>query len=404
MPVRHLLITGANGYIGAALVERALAQGLTVSILGRNDIPGQRCFPWRLGDPVPAEALDGVDAVIHLAHDWSDTGDTNLAGTRLLLEAARSRGLRVVFASSVSAREGALNRYGRIKYAIEGLLTAPAEIAARIGMVYGGPPRSQWGMLCRITGLTPVLPMLETGKPVQPIHLDDLCEGLLRLAALAEPGRAVYGLAASPPVAFGAMLAAIARHRHGRRLHLINIPLSFALAGIDLAARVPGLPRIDRERLLGLAGLPVIDTAESLDELGLTLRSLDAGLAPGAGALRRRLLGEGGTLLRYVLGRAPSPWAARRYVRALAADGEATPLDLPGRCPALLRMTEPLDDSPLRRRLYLATLIAEASPAATEVFHDHAGRPLPALLASLAGTALIEAVCLPIRLLAGRRK
>jgi len=417
MAVRHLLVTGGSGYIGTALVEAALAGGTAVTVLGRHDLAARRRrrqIRWGLGEPVPdaAFATDGdfpaVDAIVHLAHDWTDDREDeangNIAGTGLLLEAARRHGARLVFASSVSAWSGALNRYGRIKYRIEGMLRGPGETAARIGMVYGGPARAQWGMLCRITGLGPLLPMLETARPVQPIHLDDLCSGLLRLAAREAGGRAVWGLAASRPIPFGAVLAAIARHRHGKRLIVIDIPLGAALAAVTLAAKIPGLPRIDRERVLGLAGLPVIDTADSLAELGLTLRSLEDGLGPTPAEDRRALLNEGWALLRYVLGREPPAWATRRYVRALAAEGRTRPLPLAAavrRWPPLLRALEPLEDSPLTQRLYLATLIAEAGPAASMVFHDHAGRPLPALLASLAATAAIEALCLPLRLLAG---
>jgi nucleoside-diphosphate-sugar epimerase len=415
----HILLTGAGGYIGARLLEVLQSQGAIVTVLGRApsgllNRTEVSVVPWRLGEAVPDQAFAAkgeappVDVVIHLAHDWADdsTPNLNIEGTRRLLAAARAHGVRVVYASSVSAREGALNRYGRIKYEIEAMLEPPRELAARIGMVYGGPLRGQWGTLCRISGLAPVLPMLEHRKPVQPIHLDDLCEGLLRLATLEEPARAIYGLADPGPLPFGDTLAAIARHRHGRRLRLVNIPLGFALGVVGLASKIPGLPRIDRERLLGLAGLPVIDTADSLAELGLVLRRFEDGLRPEPWRIRRALLGEGAVLLRYVLGHRPPPSAARRYLRGVSAEaGGQAPLALPAAVrtwPPLLRLIEPVGgNSPLARRLYLATLVAEATPGGGAVFYDHAGRGRLGLLVSLAATGLIEVLCLPMRLLPG---
>lgn len=414
----HILLTGANGYIGARLLDVLQRKGVIVTVLGTAPLGlsnrvGVSVVPWRLGQPVPdqafADAAPPVDAIVHLAHDWADDSvpNLNVEGARLLLTTARARGLRVVYASSISAREGALNRYGRIKYEIETMLKPPRELAARIGMVYGGPLKAQWGALCRISGLSPVLPMLECGKPVQPIHLDDLCEALARLTMLETPTRAIYGLAAPVPAEFGDMLIAIARSRHNRRLRLINVPLGFALWAVGLAGMVPGPLRIDPERLLGLAGLPVIDTADSLTELGVTLRPLEDGLRPEPWRTRRALLAEGAVLLRYILGHQPPPLAARRYLRGVAAGANGqTPLMLPAAArswPALLRLIEPLGvDSPLASRLYLATLVAEATPGGGDVFYDHAGRGRPGLFLSLAATGATEILCLATRLFSGR--
>lgn len=418
MALRHLLVTGGSGYIGSRLIATALERGLFVTRLARADgaaHPRLRWYPWALGDQVPDAAMAGagdippVDAVLHLAHDWNDRAEpnANLVGSRHVLEAARRHGARMVFCSSVSARPDALNRYGRVKGAIEALMLAPAELSARIGLVYGGPPLGQWGSLGRIVALAPVLPMLEAGTPVQPIHLDDLCEGLLRLCALERPARAVYGLADATPLAFGAFLDALARARLGRGVRFISIPFQLALALVDLAAKVPGLPRVDRERILGLAGLPVVDSRDSLAELGLELRPLARGLAPEPWERRRALLAEGAILLRYMLGRAPSPWAVRLYARGLGKAGLAEPLGLPAilrRCPPALRLMEPLGgDGPLKARLYIASLVAEATPGGAAVFYDHRGGSPAAGLARLVPVGLAEALCLPFRLILGRR-
>jgi NADH dehydrogenase len=261
----RILVTGAHGYIGARLTEKLREAGHDVVTLCN----------WRLGEAVTFNPAP--HAIIHLAHDWKND-DANLRGTALLLSASRSAGVkRLVLASSVAARPDALNRYGRVKAAIEATLTGPGEVAARIGMVYGGEPRAQWGMLTRLAKL-PILPMLYPGAQVQPIHLDDLVEGLMRLATRERLEGRSYTLAGAP-VAFGEFLRRLGRIRFGRAPLLIPIPSGLALALVDLAARVPGLPKVDRERILGLAGIRTQDSAGALAELSLRLRPLEEGLA-----------------------------------------------------------------------------------------------------------------------------
>lgn len=414
---QHLLVTGGNGYIGRHLVAEAVERGWFVTFLSRSVAavgPRLRHYSWTLGQDVPAEAFSisgdfpAVTCVMHLAHDWQDDSQPNInvTGSTRIFEAGREHGARIVFCSSISARPEALNRYGRVKAEVEALLRPGNETSARIGMVYGGAPQAMWGTLCKITALSPVLPMLEADKPVQPIHVDDLCWLLAELACRPELCLPVYGLAAPQPLPFGKFLEATARHRHGRALRLISIPLGLALSAADVLNRIPGLPKIDRERILGLAGLPFLETADSLSRLGMVLRPLEQGLAEGVPHRWRRALREASALLSYVSGVKPSKASLRRYVRSTAHHSLTQPLNLPDwvlYMPAMLRLFEPMDkESSLSKRLYLAALIAEAAPESAASFHDYQGRRRVTSLLSLARIAIVEAVCMPLRLL--RRK
>ncbi len=104
------------------------------------------------------------------------------------------------------------------------------------------------------------------------------------------------------------------------------------------------------------------------------------------------------------------PAVARRYARALVAESESEPLALPAaahRLPALLRLVEPPPGATAelwRRRLLLATRIVEMTPEAAPVFHQYRRRALPLSLLVLAGHALLEALWLPSRWLAARRR
>ncbi len=108
----NITITGASGLIGSRLVERLRARGDDVTSLSRNpSSPGAlRWLPEQ--EPAPAAALNGSDAVIHLAGEnvaqrWSDDAKRSIRSSRELgtrnlvagIEAAEPRP-RVLISSS----------------------------------------------------------------------------------------------------------------------------------------------------------------------------------------------------------------------------------------------------------------------------------------------------------------
>jgi 2-alkyl-3-oxoalkanoate reductase len=115
---RTILVTGATGGLGAALVDEALGRGHTVRATGRSVSAGTRL--QALGaDFISADLthpqtdlhalLDGCDAVIHaaaLSASWGPRAAfeaSNVVLTRRLLDAARAAGVaRFVFVSSPS--------------------------------------------------------------------------------------------------------------------------------------------------------------------------------------------------------------------------------------------------------------------------------------------------------------
>jgi nucleoside-diphosphate-sugar epimerase len=409
----HIVVTGANGYIGRRLVELAVADGRAVTILGRSApllAPSIRYVSWQLGGELPIlESGAGRTALVHLAHDWSDRDldGVNQRGTGILLAHARqSRIQRFVFASSVSARAEALNAYGRIKWAIEQQLEGSDTVAARIGLVYGGAARGMYGLLLRLVSLTPVLPMVQPSRPVLPIHIDEVCRGLLAFADNDATGW--KGLAAPEPISFAEFLKTLSREGFAASLMVPTVPLRLALAGASLAGLVPFAPRVDKERILGLAGTCPIDSKADLDALGLDVQPMVVHLRRSALGTKA-LLREGRVLCCYIL-RDPAPSdVIRRYVRAVRAvsqqarDQAAGPLALPRltlAAPPLLRLYEPLrQDSLLTQRLRIATALAEWAPG---------GAPIGQCIGSMTAVFLmlwqvmLDIAVLPLRWWLGR--
>ncbi len=391
--MRHLIVTGGGGYIGGRVVRRALAQGWAVTALSRSrrGVPvGARHVVWGLGEGLPADVGDAQGAaVIHLAHDWGVRAEANAAGTQALLAGCRAAGVgRFVFVSSQSARADAANIYGRVKWGIEQILDRDGEVSARVGLVYGGPVQAMFGLLCKLTGMTPVLPMIDPWRKVQPIHIDEVAEGLLRLAE--RGGRGWVGLAAAEGVAFGTFLKVLAREFHGRGLMVLPVPVRFALLACDVSARIPFFPTVDRERVLGLAGTRAMACGAHLAALGLEVAPIEVGLRREVGS-RRAILAEGRGLLRYVLGAAPGVDLLRRYVRAVGGGGAVA------RPWGALRVMEAFAGPVLAGRLDLALALAEASPEGERALMagSRFGR-----LARLSLGLVVDGVMLPVRVAA----
>lgn len=95
----NILVTGASGLIGSALVPSLTEAGHTVTRLTRSQPrPDERAIPWDpMRGPLDASALVGIEAVVHLAGEtiaqrWTSEvkariRDSRVKGTQVLCEA-----------------------------------------------------------------------------------------------------------------------------------------------------------------------------------------------------------------------------------------------------------------------------------------------------------------------------
>jgi uronate dehydrogenase len=129
-----VLLTGAAGRIGAALLTRLPDHGWTVRAFDREPVPA--AADGMVGDIGSTADLDramvGVDAVVHLAGvpteaPWPQLREANVDGLMNVFEAARRAGIRrIVWASSNHAT-------GFTPVTRE----LPADVAARPDTLYG---------------------------------------------------------------------------------------------------------------------------------------------------------------------------------------------------------------------------------------------------------------------------
>jgi 2-alkyl-3-oxoalkanoate reductase len=110
-----VLVTGGTGFLGRRLVERLLAAGRQVTLLGRTPAPdlekrGVRFVRAAIEDAGAVKnACAGVESVFHLAArvgvwgPYEEFFRTNVLGTRVLLEGCRAQGVsRFIYTSTPS--------------------------------------------------------------------------------------------------------------------------------------------------------------------------------------------------------------------------------------------------------------------------------------------------------------
>ncbi len=198
----RLLVTGASGYLGGAIVDAAPAAGWEVEGTALT-VPG-----WITLDVRDGAAVDRVvgavapDAIIHTAYcrHGDETMAVNATGAGHVAAAARAAGARMVHVSSDAIfagdgdrplREGDVVRpvtaYGATKAAGEVAVQAanPDALMVRTSLLFGGPGKPQslheWYPLAVARGDQQMT--FFTDEVRSPIQVDDLAAALLELAA-----------------------------------------------------------------------------------------------------------------------------------------------------------------------------------------------------------------------------
>jgi NADH dehydrogenase len=200
-----ILVTGATGTVGQALVPKLLERGDEVRVLVRDPRKlGRLRVEVRialgdlgeLADPrVLRQALRGVDSVVHLAAAIRDqptatVEELNGLATARLLRASEEAGLqRFVFFSAIGATEFQRTRFFRAKALAERAVLA-AELDATVfapSIVYDRD--DPWVTIMRRLTLLPVVPISGEGDSAyEPIWADDVARCVLADLAAGDGG------------------------------------------------------------------------------------------------------------------------------------------------------------------------------------------------------------------------
>lgn len=285
-----ILLTGATGLVGRALLARLTARGDRVRCLVR-DPRGLGVERVRvqialgdLADPASfRHALRGVDSVVHLAAAARDQPGgsleelTGVATWRMVHAAERAGVGHFVLFSALAAAPHAPARFLRAK--------ALAERAVRessLGHTIFAPslvysPGDRWLTLLERAALAPVVPLPGDGRALfQPIWAEDVADCVLA-AIDGEPAGRRHELAGPDALAVDAIIR-LALRAAGRSRPIVRVPPRLTrrmLRGGELllGPAAPATP--DEVELLGVSMLSARGTSDA-EALGVHPRPMAA--------------------------------------------------------------------------------------------------------------------------------
>lgn len=316
----RVLLTGATGLIGGAILQALLREGhhvlCAVREPGRLPDHGPRCVGTAVDlATMPAAdwwvpRLRGVDAVVNavgiLREDHRQTFEAlhDRAPAELFRACARAGVRCVVQVSALGAEANAATPYFRTKRVADEVLRSLPLAGAIVQPSLVFSPQGPSTALFLTLGSAPLLLFpLRGGMQVQPVHLDDVVAGVM--AVLAAPPVRIETIAFVGPAPlllrdyFAALRLQIGL---GRGPLVLPMPVALFRWGARIAGHVPGSaldPDTARMLLQGNAASPERFT----QLLGRRPRGAEAFIPPRQGAtLRARaVLGWAQPLLRVAL-------------------------------------------------------------------------------------------------------
>jgi UDP-glucose 4-epimerase len=297
----RVLVTGASGFVGAALVPALADAGFQIRAAARQpaQLPSSpRIEPVSLPDLTrPADwspLLSGMDAVVHLAGIAHADPGTQLeiydrinhqATAELAQAAARLRLSHFVFMSSIRAQAGASSEqvlredmtpsptdsYGRSKLAAEDAVRAsgvPFTIL-RPAVIYGPGVKGNLASLLRLAALPVPLPFGDFHNLRTLLSIDNLCSAVRFVLTEPKTRGETYVVADVAPVSFKDIVGAL---RAGllQPANLVSVPpalfrVPFSLIGRSgLFERLGGSQIVDAAKLRRAGWHPEVETLAGL--------------------------------------------------------------------------------------------------------------------------------------------
>ena len=292
-PLHRVLLTGATGFVGRAVIQALRAEGYVVRCLVRRgsepDLRGVEAIERVEGDVLSPQTLEegmaGCDAVVHLVGIIREHVPTNttfyrvhVQGTGNVVAAAASVGVRrYIHMSALGAREGARSRYHQTKWAAEEAVHAcslPWTIV-RPSVIYGRGDGFV-SLLVWVVRRLPVVPLIVGGR-LQPVPVEQVAQGVARALSRPSAVKQTYEVGGPDRVTLGELVDLIGKVLGRRRILKFNVPRVVVRVATRALHRLPYFP-LTPDQLLMLEEDNVCDPAPFFSTFGLAPLPLATGL------------------------------------------------------------------------------------------------------------------------------
>jgi uncharacterized protein YbjT (DUF2867 family) len=183
---KTVLVTGASGTLGSAVVPVLEKAGYRVRPMSRHAKPGWVVGDLRTGEGL-AEAVEGVDVIVHLASSAGKPRQTDVEGTERLLAVAKPAGVRHVLYISINGLDRVPFGYYQAKLDTE-------KVVQRSGIPYTILRAAQFHpfvemLVSASSKLGPVI--IDPSWRVQPVAIEDVAGRIAELLAVPPTGQII---------------------------------------------------------------------------------------------------------------------------------------------------------------------------------------------------------------------
>jgi NADH dehydrogenase len=292
--VARVLVTGASGFIGTALVPRLIAAGHTPRLMVRTLPATAAGAPVEivrgdLADPASlAAAVAGTSAVVHLGAatsagkiDPAFAYRVNVGGATALIDACRASGCkRIVVMSTQHVHLAKPGLYGVTKRMADVLFgDSGLEVTIlRPSLVYGPGVRGVFTKLAGLVRKLPVIPVIGPGQwHLRPLYMDDMLDVIVQTLARPELAGRTYDVGGPDFVTYDEFLRAICRAL-GRPYRKVTLPLGVSFVLASILERVLKNPPLTTENVHGARVEAPCDLRALIRDYHPHLTPLDDGL------------------------------------------------------------------------------------------------------------------------------